>query len=143
MDFLFVVRTPSGSLGLSTQADSSIFAGWELGPRATWPMKVICLTAIWLQISGILNRVFRIVLLEIFSSFTCRIEIPRILRILLWRNTSNLLSRLSLRVHDSHPHNSRFMGMARKIRCLARVSAYGFLQKCLRAPIAWLAVLSL
>ena len=143
MDFLLVVRTPPGSLGLSTQAGRSIFAGWELGPRATLPMKVICLIAIWLRMSGMLKRVFRIVLLEILSSFTCEIEIPRILRILLCRNTSNLLSRLSLRAHDSPPHSRRFTGMARKIRCLARVSAYGFLQKCLRAPIAWLAILSL
>ena len=136
MDFLFVVKTPPGSLGLSTQAGSSILAGWELGPRTTLPMNVICLIAIWLRMSGMLNRVFRIVLLEIFSSFTCRIEIPRILRILLCRKTSHLLSRLSLRAHDSHPHSSRFMGMAKKIRCLALVSAYGFLQKCLRAPMA-------
>ena len=79
MDFLFVVSTPPESLGLLTQAGRSILAGWELGPWATFPMKVICLIAIWLRIPGVLKRVFLIVLLEILSSFTCEIDILRII----------------------------------------------------------------
>ena len=83
MDFLFVVSTPPESLGLLTQAGRSILAGWEVGPQTTFPMEVICLIAIWLQILGILESIFWIVLLEILSSFTCEIDIPRNLRILL------------------------------------------------------------
>ena len=74
-----MVKTPPESLGLLSQAGSSILAGWELGHRTTLPMKAICLIAIWLQISGMLKKVFLVVLLEILLSFTCIIDIPRIL----------------------------------------------------------------
>ena len=142
IDFLLVVSTPPLGLGLSTHAGSSILAGCEFGPRVTLPIKVICRMAIWLLMSGMLKSIFLIVLFVIFSSFTCRILIPRILLMLRCRKTSSLLRWLSRSAQDSHPQSSRFTGMARKIRCLARVSAYGLFQKCFRAPIAWLAVLS-
>ncbi len=76
----------------------------------------------------------------IWSSITSDIFIPRMFLIERCQNTFSLSICDWRSAHVSHPHRSRFAGIARNICFFACRSAYGFLQKCRRAPMAWLAL---
>eukprot|EP00956_Cyclotella_meneghiniana_P029091 scaffold69412_cov36-Cyclotella_meneghiniana.AAC.1 len=80
-----------------------------------------------LRASGKLKNVARAFLFEKCSSITSDHLILRILLTDLWMNTSSLSKADSFSAHDSHPHNRRLIGMARKNRFL-------------RAPMLLLAV---
>ena len=75
-----------------------------------------------------------------WSSRTSDILMPSMLLMLLCQKALSLSMWDWRRAHVSHPHSSRLAGIARNISCFARRSAYGFLQKCFRAPMAWLAL---
>ena len=74
-----------------------------------------------------------------WSSRTSDMLMPKMLRMLLCQKALSLSMWDCRRAHVSQPHRSRLAGMVRKISCFARRSAYGFLQKFFRAPMARLA----
>ena len=89
--------------------------------------------------SGMSWKIFRILSLVMWSSITSVIRMPNMLRIALCQNAFSLSMCDCRSAQVSHPHRSKLAGMARKISFLAFRSAYGFLQKWRRAPMAWLA----
>ena len=78
--FLFVVRTLSVSLGLSTQAVRSIFGGWVMGP----PIIFLRMTFVWLWLASYIRMLKSVLcsmdlpLLNSFYSLTWYIVIPNI-----------------------------------------------------------------
>jgi len=90
--------------------------------------------------SGMSWNIFLICSLVMWSSITSDILMPRMFRMARCQKTFSLSICDWRRAHVSHPQSSRFAGMARKISFFALRSAYGFLQKCRNAPIAWLAL---
>jgi hypothetical protein len=59
-DFLFVMMTPPIARGLLTNAVSSCLAGFEIGPRVSFPTYVIDRIAIRFSALGKLKNAFRI-----------------------------------------------------------------------------------
>ena len=91
---------------------------WLSEFQTTFPMKGSCRLAIWCRIDGMRYKRIQMDSFVMCSSMTCVIDIPSILRILRWKNTSNFLSNVSRSAQLSHPHSSELTGMAQKIRYL-------------------------
>lgn len=89
--------------------------------------------------SGMSWKLLRICSFDMWSSITSDVLIPKMFRMAWCQKTFSLLMCDWHRAHVSHPHSSKFAGMARKMSFFALRSAYGFFQKCCNAPMAWLA----
>ena len=74
------------------------------------------------------------------SSITSDMRIPKMLWIARCQKTLSLSMCDWRRAQVSHPQRRRLAGMARKMDFFACRLAYGFLQKCRSAPMAWLAL---
>ena len=91
---------------------------WLSEFRTTFPIKGSYSLAIWCRIDGMRQKRIRMESFVMCSSMTFAIDMPSILRILWWKNTSNFLSSVSRSAQISHPHSVRLAVMAQKIRYL-------------------------
>ena len=74
-----------------------------VGVPTTFTIKGSCRLAIWCRIDGIKQKLLRTESFVMCSSITCVIDMPSILWILRWKNTSNFLSSVSRRGVISGP----------------------------------------
>ena len=97
--------------------------------------KSICLAAIMFLTQGMELNMSCTLPLHRRCSCTFVIKIWRMRRMLRWRNPSNLSSFDFCSNQVSAPHRSRFIGIARKRRCLFYMSRWGLRHSSFKAPI--------
>ena len=96
----------------------SFVGSWLSLFLTTFPINVSCRWAICFRIVGMEKNLLRMEPFVILSSITCVMSILSIFLMLRCKNTSNLLSVVSLNAQLSLPHSKRLIGMARKIKYL-------------------------
>ena len=89
--FLFVMMTPSMARGWLTKTASSCLAGFDMGPRVSFPRSVMARMVTKSSAVGKLKKVFRMDEFLMWSSITCDIRMCRIRRMLRWMNELSCL----------------------------------------------------
>ena len=135
MDFLFVWSTPPCPLLWVHHAVISLVEIWSSNLRATFLIRVSCRVAICFSMLGISKNLFLTVSFVINCNSTSSIFMPSMRQILRCRKTSILKRRDEQIDQLSHPHRSKFMGMASKMRYLLRLLTLASVHILVRAPI--------
>ena len=98
-------------------------------------MKVSCSVVICFLVLGILNNFFLADSFAMRFYFNSYILMPSMSRMLRFRKTSSLFWRDMRNAQISHPHMSRLVGMASKMRYFLRLSTLTYVQNFWRDPI--------
>ena len=109
--------------------------GWSSELRATFPIKVRCRVAIYFLMLVISKNLFLTVSFVMCCSFNSSILMTSMLRMLQCRKTSSFFMRDVQSAQLSHPHSSKLMGMARKMRYLLQLSTLSSIHNLAMDPI--------